>query len=213
MKRKAISCFVLFVFICGLLVPLTASASVYLPGQPITSGSIEVYYDFFGGDEQALLWVTDDPAGTRRWNRTLKIYSDFIEVSNPSKSFCSLTQGEKYNLTVVETFTTGFSPRVALYLNGVYVGSATDGNHINTWKFIGVEYFNCRAVYADSADFSPQSLAAKLDTENEYIKITEKQVENAINAVLDTMNKLYLVIYKRKFPAYDMGITSKYDIF
>lgn len=175
MKRKAISCFVLFVFICGLLVPLTASASVYLPGQPVTSGSIEVYYDFFGGEEQALLWVTDDPAGTRRWNRTLKIYSDFIEVSNPSKSFCSLTQGEKYNLTVVETFTTGFSPRVALYLNGVYVGSATDGNHINTWKFIGVEYFNCRAVYADSADFSPQSLAAKLNTENEYIKITESE--------------------------------------
>lgn len=52
----------------------------------------------------------------------------------------------------------------------------------------------------------------KLVHPKEYIEISEKQVENAINAVLDTMNKLYLVIYKRKFPAYGMGITSKYDI-
>lgn len=46
----------------------------------------------------------------------------------------------------------------------------------------------------------------------EYIKISEKQVENAINSVLETINELYKVVYKKSFPQYAFGLISRCDI-
>ena len=52
----------------------------------------------------------------------------------------------------------------------------------------------------------------KLVHPKEYVKITEKQVENAINSVLETMNALFKAIYKKTFPSYSYGLTSRYEI-
>lgn len=52
----------------------------------------------------------------------------------------------------------------------------------------------------------------KLVHPKEYIEITDKQVENAILSVLETINELYKVIYKRPFPQYNFGVTSRIDI-
>lgn len=94
---------------------------------------------------------------------------------------------------------------------GLKISRVTERIEFLIYKYSGKELpqdENWYVMLKQSLDFRNKLVHPK-----EYIKITEKQVENAINAVLDTMNKLYLVIYKRKFPAYDMGITSKYDIF
>ena len=52
----------------------------------------------------------------------------------------------------------------------------------------------------------------KLVHPKEYVKITEKQVENAITAVLETMNALFKTIYKKQFPSYSNGLRSRYEI-
>lgn len=52
----------------------------------------------------------------------------------------------------------------------------------------------------------------KLVHPKEYVKITEKQVENAITSVLETMNALFKAIYKKPFPSYSYGLTSRYEI-
>jgi len=52
----------------------------------------------------------------------------------------------------------------------------------------------------------------KLVHPKEYVKITEKQVEIAINSVLDTMNELFKALYKKQFPSYSYGLTSRYEI-
>ena len=63
-----------------------------------------------------------------------------------------------------------------------------------------------------------QQLKQSIDSRNklvhpkEYIEITDKQVENAILSVLETINELYKVIYKRPFPQYSFGVTSRIDI-
>ena len=41
------------------------------------------------------------------------------------------------------------------------------------------------------------------------ITITDNQVELAIKAVLDTINELYKAIYKKPFPAYSRGLSSR----
>lgn len=46
----------------------------------------------------------------------------------------------------------------------------------------------------------------------EHIKITEKQVEIAITSVLETMNALFKAIYKKPFPSYSYGLTSRCEI-
>ena len=52
----------------------------------------------------------------------------------------------------------------------------------------------------------------KLVHPKEYVSITDKQAENAITSVLETINELYKAIYKRPFPAYSFGLTSRLDL-
>lgn len=52
----------------------------------------------------------------------------------------------------------------------------------------------------------------KLVHPKEYIILTEKQVENAMSSVLETINELYKAVYKKDFPAYGFGITSRLTI-
>lgn len=52
----------------------------------------------------------------------------------------------------------------------------------------------------------------KLVHPKEYISLTEKQVENAMASVLETINELYKAVYKRPFPSYGFGITSRLSI-
>lgn len=49
----------------------------------------------------------------------------------------------------------------------------------------------------------------KLVHPKEYVNISEKQVHIAIESVVETINVLYLTVYKVKFPVYDLGIQSK----
>lgn len=41
------------------------------------------------------------------------------------------------------------------------------------------------------------------------VNITNTQVEIAIKAVLETINELYKALYKRPFPSYSLGLSSK----
>ncbi len=52
----------------------------------------------------------------------------------------------------------------------------------------------------------------KLVHPKEPIIVTEKQVENALNSVLDTVNNLYQAVYKKKLPSYNRGLSSKYEL-
>lgn len=52
----------------------------------------------------------------------------------------------------------------------------------------------------------------KLVHPKEYIMLTEKQVENAMSSVLETINELYKAVYKKAFPSYGFGITSRLTI-
>lgn len=55
-------------------------------------------------------------------------------------------------------------------------------------------------------------LRNKLVHPKEAVVLTEKQVENALNSVLDTVNHLYITVYKKKLPSYNRGLSSKYDL-
>lgn len=55
-------------------------------------------------------------------------------------------------------------------------------------------------------------LRNKLVHPKEHIELTEKQVENAMLAVLEAINELYKAIYKRPFPAYSFGTASRLTI-
>ena len=52
----------------------------------------------------------------------------------------------------------------------------------------------------------------KLVHPKEHIILTERQVENAIASVLETINELYKVVYGKAFPAYSFGTTSRLTI-
>lgn len=52
----------------------------------------------------------------------------------------------------------------------------------------------------------------KLVHPKEYIMLTEKQVENAILSVLEAINELYKSVYKKTFPSYTFGITSRLTV-
>ena len=55
-------------------------------------------------------------------------------------------------------------------------------------------------------------LRNKLVHPKENIELTAKQVEVAILAVVEAINQLYTIVYKRKYPAYDMGIQAKENL-
>lgn len=55
-------------------------------------------------------------------------------------------------------------------------------------------------------------LRNKLVHPKEAVVVTEKQVENALNSVLDTVNHLYQAVYKKKLPSYNRGLSSKYEL-
>lgn len=52
----------------------------------------------------------------------------------------------------------------------------------------------------------------KLVHPKEYISLTEKQVEIAMLSVLDAINELYKAVYKKAFPSYSFGTTSRLSI-
>ena len=52
----------------------------------------------------------------------------------------------------------------------------------------------------------------KLVHPKEDIILTERQVENAMSSVLETINELYKAVYKKSFPAYSFGTTSRLTI-
>lgn len=54
------------------------------------------------------------------------------------------------------------------------------------------------------------NLRNKLVHPKSDITLTVAQVENALRAVLNTVNQLYLIIYKKGFPAYPLDLQSKY---
>ncbi len=95
------------------------------------------------------------------------------------------------------------------------------GNRLKIYRTIDrIEFliykFSGKEIPVDAEWFL--SLKQSFDIRNrlvhpkEYIKITEKQVENAIKSVLETINEIYKAVYKRAFPAYGFGITSRLDI-
>lgn len=55
-------------------------------------------------------------------------------------------------------------------------------------------------------------LRNKLVHPKEHIQLTVKQVEAAVLSVITAINELYNAVYKRKFPAFDRGITPKQTI-
>ena len=63
-----------------------------------------------------------------------------------------------------------------------------------------------------------QQLKQSIDIRNklvhpkEYIILTERQVENAMSSVLETINELYKAVYKKSFPAYSFSTTSRLTI-
>ncbi len=77
------------------------------------------------------------------------------------------------------------------------------------YKFSGKEAKNERwfCQLKQSIDFRNKLVHPK-----ESLSITEKQVENAITSVLETINELYKAIYKKAFPGYNFGITSRIEI-
>lgn len=94
--------------------------------------------------------------------------------------------------------------------NGLKISRMTERIECLIYKHTGKELNPSESWYVmlkQSIDFRNKLVHPK-----EYVKITERHVENAIISVLDTMNNLYLAIYKRKFPAYDVGVLSKYDL-
>lgn len=56
------------------------------------------------------------------------------------------------------------------------------------------------------------NLRNRLVHPKEHIALTENQVENAISSVMDTINELYKVVYKKAFPSYSLGTSSKITI-
>lgn len=55
-------------------------------------------------------------------------------------------------------------------------------------------------------------LRNKLVHPKEYVQLTFRQVEQANLAVISTINELYKVIYKRKLPTVDRGLTPKQNL-
>lgn len=55
-------------------------------------------------------------------------------------------------------------------------------------------------------------LRNKLVHPKEYVTITETTVERALLSVMETVNQLYLIIYKKKFPTYDWGLTARREL-
>lgn len=55
-------------------------------------------------------------------------------------------------------------------------------------------------------------LRNKLVHPKEHVSLTVRQVETSILSVINTINELYMAVYKRKFPALDRGIEPKYTI-
>ena len=52
----------------------------------------------------------------------------------------------------------------------------------------------------------------KLVHPKEGIELTENQIENTLLSVLVVLNKLFLVIYKKKIPVYDLGLNTTESI-
>lgn len=53
------------------------------------------------------------------------------------------------------------------------------------------------------------SLRNKIVHPKEYHEIQEKQIEATLTAVIECINKLFLAIYKKKLPSFNMGLDSK----
>lgn len=55
-------------------------------------------------------------------------------------------------------------------------------------------------------------LRNKLVHPKEKVVITERNAENAMDAVLETMNNLYLAVYKKNIPVYSLELHTRHDL-
>lgn len=94
--------------------------------------------------------------------------------------------------------------------NGLKISKTSDRIEYLYYKFSGKKL--------GSTDLWYCNLKQSIDVRNklvhpkEYVKITLKQAETALLSVIEAMNVLYLLIYKKKLPTYDRGLSSKKDL-
>ena len=94
--------------------------------------------------------------------------------------------------------------------NGLKISRITDRIEFLYYKYTGKKLDGNYPWYAtlkQSID-----LRNKLVHPKEHIQLTIKQVETSVLSVVNTINELYIAVYKHKLPVVDRGITSKYSI-
>ena len=94
--------------------------------------------------------------------------------------------------------------------NKLKMSRITDRIEFLFFKFSGVKVNGTFPWY--TALKQSIELRNKLVHPKEDLTISIIQVEQAITSVIDTINQLYLLIYKKKYPAYDRGIHPKFPL-
>lgn len=94
--------------------------------------------------------------------------------------------------------------------NGLRISRTSDRIEYLFYKFSGKKL--------GSSDLWYFNLKQSIDVRNklvhpkEYVRITLKQAETALSSVIEAINVLYLLIYKKKLPTYNRGLSSKLDL-
>jgi len=94
--------------------------------------------------------------------------------------------------------------------NSLKISRITDRIEFLYYKFTGAKLSGNDPWY--------MALKQSIDLRNrlvhpkEHVQLTVKQVEAAVSSVVNTINELYLAVYKRGYPAADRGVESKYAI-
>ena len=94
--------------------------------------------------------------------------------------------------------------------NGLKISRITDRIEFLYYKFTRKRLDGTYQWYANLRQCI--DIRNKLVHPKEQLRISDNQVELAILSVIETINQLYLAVYKRKFPAYDWGINPRKEL-
>lgn len=91
--------------------------------------------------------------------------------------------------------------------NSLKISRISDRIEFLYYKFTGQKLDGTFQWYTNLK--SSIDLRNKLVHPKEDIQVTIPQVETAILSVMDTINELYIAVYKRKLPSYERGVSPK----
>lgn len=94
--------------------------------------------------------------------------------------------------------------------NGLKTSRITDRIEFLYYKYTGKKLSGNYSWYSSLKQSI--ELRNKLGHPKGHLQLTVNQVEVSVLAVIDTINELYKAIYKKKFPAFDRGIKTKFVI-